>query len=540
MSEAVAISETSFASMSAGARSTRWALAAIVVVGAFLRVADAGRPFDHRLSNAWRAADYLQISRNFFRGSLNILYPQVDWNADSPGYVEMELPVLPWLGAAAGRLLGYQENYMRFFAAACSLATLMLFVGLVRRLLPPAGAVFAISAFAVNPLLIRLGNAMQPEPLMMLGCVATACAIERWRRAPSSGRLLTAALLLAVSVLAKAPAAAMGLVLAFALLREQGTRAFKRPINYLAAVVAVGPPLAWFLWAKQFWRLYGNSLGVSNESHWISWQMFTPPEFLWGILKWEALAVLTPIGWLLVLAATRFRRRGVSLAWAWYGAALAFYLVAGGTSGDDWASYYHCLSVPAACLLMGGGFSVLVDAVHTSEGSSQLPRGQWIGGLLGVGVIGMLAYATGVAIHRRDHHDELIEMRKCAMQLAEYVPASERILVRGGEAVDEFGRPVAYNEPMIFAWMDRKGFNYPRHGLTMKSLEQYRRRGARYWVARDEELNRDGLREMVASRFRKLADCREGAYELFDLDSAVDVMPDRPSDGDPKTSSDSH
>lgn len=504
-----------------GSRTLRWLIGIIVVLGALLRVADAGRPFDHRLSNAWRAADYMQISRNYYRGSLNILYPRVDWNADTPGYVEMEFPVIPWLAAVADRTLGYHENYMRLIAGACSLATLLLFGALARGNLPPLGAVLATAAFALNPLLVRLGDAMQPEPLMLLGCVAVAYALDRWRRNPSNLKLMLVALCLAGAVLAKAPAAAMGLVVLVIVLRQEGMGALRRPVNHLAALVAILPPLAWMIWSSQFWKQYGNSLGVSNESHWLAWRMFFPPEFLFGILKWETLAVMTPPGWLLVLAATKSKQPGMDLAWAWFGAVMAFYFVAGGTTGDDWASYYHCLSVPAACLLMGAGFAVVAAP------AAQVPRRgrahrQLLGAGLGVAAIGMLAYGCTLTLYRRDHHDDLMTMRKCAMQLVKLVPTDGRIVVRGGEATDEIGRPVAYNEPMFFAWMDRRGFNYPRDSVSLATLEQMKSRGGRYWIARADELDEIGIKEEADKRFRRLAGCPCGGYFLYDLTPDAD------------------
>lgn len=72
-----------------------------------------------------------------------------------------------------------------------------------------------------------------------------------------------------------------------------------------AAVLALAPPAAWSLWARRFWILYGNSLGLSNESPFLGLDMLHRPEWVLGLLKWETLGVLMPLGWILLLAARR-------------------------------------------------------------------------------------------------------------------------------------------------------------------------------------------------------------------------------------------
>jgi len=76
-----------------------------------------------------------------------------------------------------------------------------------------------------------------------------------------------------------------------------------------AAVLALAPPAAWYLWAGRFWILYGNSRGLSNESPFLGLDMLHRPEWVLGLLKWETLGVLMPLGWILLLAARRSHTR---------------------------------------------------------------------------------------------------------------------------------------------------------------------------------------------------------------------------------------
>jgi len=345
--------------------------------------------------------------------------------------------------------------------------------------------------------------------------------IWRWDENPRYRTLVGAAATTAAAILAKSPAAFLGLVMAYVVIRKLGLRAFRDVRLYGAALLAVLPPLAWYVWAGRFWKIYGLSLGVSNESHFISWAMLFPPRFLYGILKWETLGVFTPAGWLLALAALCSPRARIERALVWYGAVLLFYLVTAGTSADSWSFYYHAVSAGPACLLMGAGVVALARHEVVPKGWVRPLRWEpWLGGMLAAGTIVALVAANGILIHRRDSQPEYLNMRRCALQFARYVPQTGLLVVNGGAMADEYGRPVAYNESMIFAWMDRKGFNYGREELSPETLERIAARGGRYWMVQRGELQRDEVQRVAAERYRLLAECEFG-YALYDLRPAA-------------------
>lgn len=429
----------------------------------------------------------------------------------------MEFPLVPWLGSMLYRAFGYHEPLLRIPSAILGLVSLLVFMDLSRRALPPAGALFATTAFALNPLLVYLGNAMQPDPLMLFLSLVSMTLIWRWDETPRFRTILGAAATTAAAILAKSPAAYLGLVLAYVVIRKRGPGAFRDVRLYAVALLAVLPPLAWYVWAGRFWTMYGLSLGVSNESHFISWAMLFPPRFLYGILKWETLGVFTPAGWLLALAALRSPRDRIERALVWYAAVLLFYLVTAGTSADSWSFYYHAISTGPACLLMGAGLVALAGGEVVPRRWDTLGRWErWLGAVLATGTVVALVAANGILIRRRDAQPDYLNMRRCALLFVRYVPETGLLVSNGGAMVDEYGRPVAYNESMIFAWMDRRGFNYGREELSPETLERIAARGGRYWMVQGGELQRDGLKHVAEERYRLLAECEFG-YSLYDL-----------------------
>ena len=479
----------------------------ILLLGTGLRLVWVTRPFDHRIRTSWRQSDYIQIARNFDREGMNILYPRIDWRGDTPGYVEGEFPLVPWVGAVLYKAFGYHEWLLRTVPCFFSLLSLFLMTWLAHRILPPVGALFATAAFALNPLMVYLSTSIQPESPMIFLSMAAFALLVRWNSEPSFRNLLGASLLTGAAILVKSPAAAVGLALGILVLRKEGVWTFVNPKVLIAGMLGVLPPLLWYHWAHQFYLTYGNSLGLSNESHYIGMDLLFPPAFLVGNLKWETLFVFTPLGWLLWAAAVRTSLPLLRPELVWYGAVWVFYFLAARTSGDDWAYYYHCSSVAPACLLMGAGYEALSTQFSTRARTT-----------LGACTLLSLAVITAFLIHERDHNTDLLPVREASLQFARIVPPSEMIVVKGGKKFDAKGYPVAYNEPMVFAWMDRKGFNYAPEDLRLETLEGLRNRGGRYWVMRESEIPGmpEGMMAEVEQRYTRIAD-GPGGYRLYDL-----------------------
>ena len=113
-----------------------------------MRVFGVTAPIDGAALNLWREADYAQIARAFEREGMNPMLPRVDWRGATPGYAEMELPVVPWLGALVFTVTGFDTTVLRVICAFFSVAALLVFARLAAAALPPMGSLFATAFFA--------------------------------------------------------------------------------------------------------------------------------------------------------------------------------------------------------------------------------------------------------------------------------------------------------------------------------------------------------------------------------------------------------
>lgn len=495
-------------------------LVLILVVGAIARVAHADRPFDHRTLTSWREADYTQITRNFYREDPDILRPRIDWRGDTPGFVESEFPLAPWLAAGLDRVFGYREAFARVPSVVAALLSLLVFAGLSRLALPPNGALVANAVFALNPLLIYLATAMQPESLMVLFSLVSATLILRWNETPRPHLLLLAAAATAAAILAKSPAGYLGLLFVYTVVRKSGWRALATPWTIAALCLMMLPPLAWYLWANQSWQRFGNSLGVSNEAHFIGWDMLLPPRFLVTIIKWEVLGVFTPAGVLLAIAGLPVLRHRLVLAWTL--AVWVLYILAARTFHKDWAFYYHAASVAPASLLMGMGASALLEGrLFPGRHSWVAAHQRQLGILLVVATLTATTAATALMLRKRDFNPNpyLRDMYACATRFIVNVPPDSMIVSLGGQKFDDQGHAAAHNESMLFAWMDRKGFNYAAEDLQIAELDRLASRGADYWIASQTEVRQLGSRQIGAAGLHLVDSCGD-KYHLYRISSA--------------------
>src|SRR6266496_3051917 len=74
----------------------RYAAVIIIVFGILIRLPLTFLPLTYSTTDTWRQADTASIAHNFIKSG-NILYPQINWGGNGPGYVEAEFQLMPFI-----------------------------------------------------------------------------------------------------------------------------------------------------------------------------------------------------------------------------------------------------------------------------------------------------------------------------------------------------------------------------------------------------------------------------------------------------------
>jgi hypothetical protein len=497
------------------------ALIAIFVLGALVRVADVLRPIDKA---SWRECDLGSISRNFVQEGFNPLYPRIDWRGNSPGYAEMEFTLYPTLIGASYQVFGVHDFIGRVWAYLFSLGTLFFFFKLARHHLEDLFSIFAALFFAFNPLILEASTSVQPEGLMIFTYVAAAYFFVKWLDDEKGKYFWLALVATALTLLAKATAGHIGLFFGVLMLQKYGLSVIKQSKVWLFGIFSLAPCLLWYFHAKNLWKTYGNSLGVSNEYHWIGTDFFTNPYFLKGILRLEFLHVWMIFGLLVGVFAVwqGYRDKAARHALIWLASIFLMYFAAARTTADDWASYYHIFSVPPAALLFGFGVKKLWEYMRrTADHFSDfgLPRILLKVSLMLVIALSACAAFLCEAINIRAN---FLEKRlpdpsfACAQTIRPALKEPGLILVSGGNCFDQDGYPVAFNSSFMFYWLERKGFNICVEEQSAQNVEKFAASGAKYFVAGRAELSaKPDFEADLRRRYPIVAECE--VFYVFDL-----------------------
>ncbi|MGA2382691.1 MAG: glycosyltransferase family 39 protein [Gemmatimonadales bacterium] len=543
-------------------------------IGAAVRGAKVTHPIDGSVGDPWRECDVTGIARNYYREGMHLFYPRIDWRGDGPGYVEMEFPLQPWTMAALYKVVGYHESLGRFLSFAFSLLTLGVFFSLARRLLSPAAALAASAFFALSPLVTSLAAAVQPDGLMLGFYVVAAYAFIVWLEDDSWLAYVGAVAATALAILAKANAAHLGFLFLLLLIQSHGARALRDVRVWAFAALSLLPAIAWYSHARGLWLTYGNSLGVSSEYHWIGWDLIVSPGFWARLIGLDLMFVWMPSGAALAALAllARPRTRATQYGLAWLAAVAVFLFVAGRTTAQSWAVYYHAVAVFPAALLFGAGAEALVDdalrprtlallggtygvmAVLLGVAGSHWPEllvTALVLGVSGILLLGVLAWrvtAGGVKpagsrprrfpqvavwclvlgptfalqtgqIRANLAHGSWTDMIQCAHAFAAEIPRDALVVTVGGPCYSKEGYPLGHEAPFMLFWADRKGFSLCEERFSVDTVRSLVPRGARFlFVSRAKLGARPGLESELRAAFPVKREC--GDWIMFALTPA--------------------
>lgn len=386
--------------------------------------------------HSWRQADTAAIARNYAANGYRLLYPQIDWGGQTPGYVESEFPLYTFALALLYHMLGVHEWLGRLLSALSSAAAVAALALLVSAHSGRARAgLYAGVALMLMPFPIYFGRTLMPDSLMLLLGILAVGSLWRWRRCPSPGRFALALLCGISAPLAKTPnLLIVGVPLAYLWLAGRPWRA--RPRRWaLALLYALGfglPSLIWMWHAHGLARNPQFSFGIGEKL--FDLDLLFDPQFYLLLAKWSVKDVLTWAGLPFLLlggvVAAGWRMDAApagSGGWrllphAWLLGVLAFFLAgAGGVVGQDY--YTLPLAAPAAWLIgIGIDYAQRALARWLAAAPARAALGTYVLPLLALGGLGELSLTRIAPLYETSDFYQTLGQR---LDLA--LPAGERV-----------------------------------------------------------------------------------------------------------------
>jgi hypothetical protein len=429
----------------------------------------------------WRQGDTASIAKNFATLQFNPLYPQTNYNGPPPNYVELELQIVPFLAAAAYKLVGIHEVIGRLISIGFSLGTIavLYFFGRWLFVSEVAGMLTAL-LFAIMPGSFYYGRTFTPDTTMVFFLCAALYVIARMlvdEESWSGRRIAQAVTLLTLALLAK-PVALVALVPIAALTYRRAVAG--RTMRWGAVGLLFAIPLL-VLYA------YDRNVSAHAEWHWASGittkhvgpslvASFGQLSALHLKLRFfrEVLAMLTVtmIGpaisalALLGFAVMPARTRSRTLLYSWLAGGLAYTYIVVTVERVD---YYMYLLLPLAALSAAGMLVRLYEALACANaGANAGASAKYLLSALGLLLCAGVTYQNYTLV--RPYYRYNKEVYRNAMALNARLPAGALIVM-------------GHYDPSILYYIGRYGWEEDPYLWTPFDEQSAIRKGARYFIA---------------------------------------------------------
>jgi hypothetical protein len=466
----------------------RLALAAILLLGIGLRLLYISSPLldAHR----WRQIDTAVMARYFYEDSINPLYPQVNWGGDR-GYVESELPLVPFVAALLYFAFGPDDMWGRVTSVAFSAALIVFVYLLMRAIRGPSAARAAAFLVAVSPGAVYYGRTFMPDTAMLCLAVGALYGFVRYLQTGSRRALAWGSASLALCILVKLPGILVVCPIAAAVWHARGRRALADVRLLAAVVVAVLVAAAWYAHAYFIFRETGLTFGILAHPARTYPAVVAPGPWPDVFSKWSSVALLTDVGFyrtllyrivrlhltapglaVALVGALIWRGKWSALPAAWLAGIVLFILVAG--TGHLAHDYYQLPLAVIGAMYFGVAAAPLFDGAWLRERVSGAWWAPIAAGAIVTAVAVLMFFESGVIrTHFRPSRLDT-EMQQAGTAIERSLGDSDAKLI----VVDEYG----VTSPVLLYFAHRRGWSFGPRDLTPATIEWLRRRGAGYFV----------------------------------------------------------
>ncbi len=490
-------------------------LLAILLIAVGLRLQHIQNPIlDHP---NWRQGDTASIARNFATLNYNILYPQTNYDGPPPNYVELELQIVPFIAASLYKIFGVHAIIGRLITLAFSVGTVAVVAFFARWLFSSAVAgLIAAFFYATFPGSVYYGRTFTPDTAMVFFLTAALYVTTRLiveDEVFNQRSLARSTALLTLAYLAK-PVSVAGIIAVAAALWERVRSG--RTMRPTAMLVMLAVPLV-------ILYLYDVKVSQHAEWHWASGitKLHVIPGLIGALTSPSAFALkalnfvkvinmlrLTMLGTLAFLASIVsfvalpwIPMRSRWMIWGWLvGGLLYTYAVVTVERVD----YYMYLLLPLCALALGGALARFIAWVFSADAST--PVRYAIAAL--VPLFALACAAQGHAAVRPYYAYSITAYRN-ATTLNRVLPPKALVVL-------------GHYGPDILYYMNRYGWEEDPYLWTPFDEESAIRKGARYFIAAEDDRLRRNL-ELCAwmQRFPLLAS--NVTWPVYHTDPALEL-----------------
>jgi hypothetical protein len=270
-------------------------LVGILAWGAVFRFSTITQPFTDGFN--WREACNAMMARNFYHGSWNIFYPEVNWSGPSPGYSGWEFQTVSYIAALLYVIVGEHEWVGRSVAALFGLWGIFALYQLVRRVWDEERALLSAAVMAVLPGSIFIERSFLSDPAMVALMTTSVWMLIVYLQTDRLRFLLLSGVIGMWGVLTKSPGLVVSFAMVYATLSILHFRHKLKPnrivVMSIVGTLALVPVVAYYLWARHLGHSYppyhvsfsGYLLWDQGLKQWLDENYFLG-RLVWWFVTW--------------------------------------------------------------------------------------------------------------------------------------------------------------------------------------------------------------------------------------------------------------
>lgn len=478
----------------------------------------------------WRPTDMAAIARNFARNGFHLLYPQVQWGGDGPGYVEMEFPITPFVTGLLLRAFHFGEWVNLVIPLTCGFGVVWVTYRFGSYLFGERVGLAAGVVAAVAPTLVMLTTAgLWADPPMVVFATLGLYCVVRWEKEDRPRDLLLGVACLSLAVLLKLTALYIGIPVLYVFVKKYGAAWWKSSTTWLAALGILVPSALWYSHAYRLALVYHNSFGIfsSGYTKFGSRELLLHGSFYTDIVRRVFQYHFTPLGSVAVACGfiATVRRRSNPILLVWLGSIGVLTLVT--ANGVLYGHFQYLLPLlPLGCIYAGVGLAWLRERIGSVDALSS-PATRYA-----VATAAVILFAANTAWATRRF--ELLDRGRTNAEWRKREITGRRVneLTRPGSLIvvvdtqnDDRTPQTSMVPPDVFYFADRRGWYVSLAWLTDDEIERLRGLGAGYVVVSgqsvpDFEARKRDLFGLLSRKYRTILQSDDGiVIDLSELPS---------------------
>jgi 4-amino-4-deoxy-L-arabinose transferase-like glycosyltransferase len=477
-------------------------------------------PFDlDSVMIGWRPPENASIALNYYLNGFHLLYPQIFWGGNGPGYVEMEFPIVQYATALLYKILGVHEAVGVILPFLSAFGIVLMVYLFAKHVFDPAVGFLAGFFVAISPPLIGFTSAFEVDPSMLFFSLLGLYAFVRWVDDERWTHFFVAAISTAMAILIKPTALYIGILFSFLCVKKYGWAFLRKSRVWIFTVLALFPAVLWYYHAHLLYQEYHNTFGILSGGglKLAVPRIFLMPSFYTRTLVRMIVYLMTPCVFVFFaygLAAYRKGDRGV-IAYVWFAAAL-FYLMV--VAVGAYTGYQYLLPVipPGAVLASVGFLSFLNKYGERFQFTKALEhRAAFIATGAFIFLLNVVAITSIYKYRVGDFSGNFWMMERKSGEAVKKIAAPGSLVIVADSNQDPVPPEESMTPPEMFYFSDHRGWYLAFAWLNQDVIERLKLKGARYFVVSgfyisDFRRDKQPMYDSLTTRYRTLMDNDDG------------------------------